>query len=53
MYNMELERRISGSWKEKHKDIIEKMLMEINSQSSSYVLKGGTALMECYDLRNK
>lgn len=50
MFNIELEKRISGSWKEKHKDTIEKILSEINKKSCAYVLKGGTSLMECYEL---
>ena len=33
-----------------HKGLIERFLLYINAQDTQYVLKGGTALMECYGL---
>lgn len=35
---------------QEHKGLIERFLLYINAQDSQYVLKGGTALMECYGL---
>ncbi|MCR5797637.1 MAG: nucleotidyl transferase AbiEii/AbiGii toxin family protein [Eubacterium sp.] len=43
-------RSINGSWKEKHCLVIESFLDELNKVSGRYVLKGETALMECYNL---
>jgi len=37
-------------WRNKHKYVIEDFLQYLNKQTSDYVLKGGTALMECYGL---
>ena len=36
--------------KEKHKEIIKKILLDINKNSNDFVLKGGTALFLCYNL---
>lgn len=41
---------IKGTWKEKHKKVIEEVLQFINNSSPDYILKGGTSLMECYGL---
>ncbi|KRM25158.1 hypothetical protein FC91_GL001096 [Schleiferilactobacillus harbinensis DSM 16991] len=35
---------------QRHKDLIHDFLTYINSQDDQYILKGGTALMECYGL---
>lgn len=35
---------------QRHKDLIHDFLIYINSQDDQYILKGGTALMECYGL---
>lgn len=37
-------------WQIEHKQIIKSFLSELNSVSDQYILKGGTALMECYGL---
>lgn len=37
-------------WKELHKKVINDFLLEINKYTENYVLKGGTALMMCYNL---
>lgn len=37
-------------WQTEHKLVIESFLDFLNQRSSRYVLKGGTALMECYGL---
>lgn len=37
-------------WQDKHRSVIKSFLQELNQKSSYYVLKGGTALMECYGL---
>ncbi len=37
-------------WKPKHKEIIDDFLQYLNRKNRDYVLKGGTALMECYGL---
>ncbi len=50
MYNTYIEEKITGTWKEKHKEVIESLLLYINSHSDKFVLKGGTSLMECYGL---
>ena len=50
MFNMYVEDLIKGTWKELHKNIIEEFLIYLNKNSNDYVLKGGTALMECYGL---
>ena len=42
--------KIKGTWKQKHKQVIEEILHGINAKTSHYILKGGTALMECYGL---
>ncbi|MCR5517247.1 MAG: nucleotidyl transferase AbiEii/AbiGii toxin family protein [Lachnospiraceae bacterium] len=49
--NKLVDNKIKGSWKEKHKLVIEEVLHVINNNSSNYILKGGTALMECYGLK--
>lgn len=36
--------------REKHKAVIEDFLKFMNEKTNSYILKGGTALMECYGL---
>ena len=36
--------------KEKHEKVIHEFLKSLNNTTDNYVLKGGTALMECYDL---
>ena len=37
-------------WQQDHKDVIHNFLKQMNTVSSSFILKGGTALMECYGL---
>ena len=37
-------------WRKQHGTVIADFLRELNKQSSSYVLKGGTSLMMCYGL---
>lgn len=37
-------------WQQDHKDVIHQFLKQMNTVSSSFILKGGTALMECYGL---
>ncbi len=39
-----------NDWQKQHKIIIHDFLSEMNSRTNSFVLKGGTALMECYGL---
>ena len=50
MFNEYIENKIKGTWQEKHKKVIEDILIAINKKSNNYILKGGTALMECYNL---
>ena len=50
MFNNFVEKMIKGSWKEVHKNVIEEILLAINENSNHYILKRGTALMECYNL---
>lgn len=38
------------SWQRQHKDLINNFLHFLNKKSDDYVLKGGTALMTCYNL---
>ena len=37
-------------WQQDHKEVIHQFLKQMNTVSSSFILKGGTALMECYGL---
>lgn len=37
-------------WKEWHGEVISAFLQHLNQESNQFVLKGGTALMECYHL---
>lgn len=41
---------MSRSWQQNHKIIIVKFLKYLNDKSEDYILKGGTALMMCYNL---
>lgn len=41
---------MSNDWRTKHREVIDSVLSIINSDSDRYVLKGGTALMTCYEL---
>lgn len=41
---------MEDNWRVKHKEIIESFLKYLNDNTDKFVLKGGTALMECYDL---
>ena len=50
MLSHELDVVIKGTWKETHKSVIEAFLGTLNNMSNAYVLKGGTALMECFGL---
>lgn len=50
MINPYVDNLIKGTWKEKHKQVIEQIIEGINNRSTDYILKGGTALMLCYDL---
>ena len=47
---MNIDNMIKGPWKEKHKQIIEDFLLYMNKITDKYYLKGGTSLMECYEL---
>lgn len=38
------------AWQSVHKNVIEDFLHFLNKRSGDYILKGGTALMMCYDL---
>ena len=37
-------------WKEMHGDVIDRFLLYLNSKTDQFILKGGTALLECYGL---
>ncbi len=50
MINEYVEQKIQGTWKSKHKRVIEEALSYINTHSDRFILKGGTSLMECYAL---
>ena len=39
-----------ADWQQDHKTVIHQFLKQMNHVSSSFILKGGTALMECYGL---
>lgn len=41
---------LKESWKHKHKIVIDEVLQCINQHTDNYILKGETALMECYGL---
>lgn len=41
---------MAKNWRPQHKQTIEDFLHYMNKKSDNYVLKGGTALMECYGL---
>ncbi len=41
---------MNNKWRQRHKTVIVDLLNFINSNSENYILKGGTALMTCYDL---
>lgn len=41
---------MSEDWRVQHKDVIVNFLNHLNSVSDDFVLKGGTALMTCYNL---
>ncbi|MDD4291898.1 MAG: nucleotidyl transferase AbiEii/AbiGii toxin family protein [Clostridia bacterium] len=38
------------SWKVNHRKAIDKFLFHLNESSNDYILKGGTALLACYEL---
>lgn len=38
------------NWRNKHKAVINDFLQFVNSRNHDYILKGGTSLMECYNL---
>jgi len=39
-----------GDWRIRHGEAIDSFLKYLNSETTSFVLKGGTALMKCYSL---
>ena len=39
-----------NNWREEHYNVISNLLQFINKNSDSYILKGGTALLYCYNL---
>jgi predicted nucleotidyltransferase component of viral defense system len=41
---------VRSGWRELHGEVMDNFLQSLNSQTSDYILKGGTALMECYGL---
>lgn len=41
---------MKDDWRVKHKEVIEDFLQYLNEKTDMFVLKGGTALMECYEL---
>ena len=41
---------MSDSWRFEHKKVIDSFLEFLNSRTNQYILKGGTALMKCYNL---
>lgn len=41
---------VNNDWRESHYKIMKEFLEEINSKTSDFVLKGGTALLMCYNL---
>ncbi len=41
---------VLSEWQQDHRNVIHNFLSEMNKQSDSFILKGGTALMECYHL---
>ena len=48
--NEQVDNMIANTWRERHKQTIEEFLGFLNQRTDVYVLKGGTALMECYGL---
>ena len=40
---------MSDNWQIKHKEVIQDFLIYLNNKTEDFALKGGTALMECYD----
>ena len=40
----------TNGWREQHYSVLWNFLMHLNRHSNKYVLKGGTALMMCYNL---
>lgn len=48
--NEQVDNMIANTWRERHKQTIEEFLDFLNQRTDVYVLKGGTALMECYGL---
>jgi predicted nucleotidyltransferase component of viral defense system len=41
---------VHKDWRKNHAEVIDSFLKTLNSKTSEYILKGGTALMECYGL---
>lgn len=41
---------MSNDWRTEHKKVIETVLSIFNKNTDKYILKGGTALMQCYGL---
>lgn len=41
---------MNDDWHKKHKEVMNDFLKFLNHRSQDFVLKGGTALMECYNL---
>lgn len=41
---------MNEAWKEPHEKVIKQFLRELNEKSDAYILKGGTALKQCYGL---
>ena len=41
---------VNNDWRKSHYKIMKEFLEEINSKTSDFVLKGGTALLMCYNL---
>lgn len=39
-----------SSWQKKHAEVISRFLKHLNAITDNFILKGGTALMTCYDL---
>lgn len=39
-----------AKWQDKHGEVISSFLKYLNNQTDGYILKGGTALMACYNL---
>ena len=44
------QKELDISWQEEHQTIMKNFLSFINNQSKNFILKGGTALLFCYNL---